>query len=164
MTTSLPASHITDAQKLIADAEVNLYQLYPLSGGTIYFKNDNDVTWLGNTYEGLPISLSGEKWSSDTSTPTPRLVIGQDNIDLLPFKGLIHDGYLEGARLVRYTVLLANLTANLNFKQVTNFRIKRVESYSRTKITLVLSTASGATNQSYPFRQYVPPAFPWVEI
>lgn len=161
---SIPASHVVDAQKLIADAEINLYQLFPVSGGTLYFKNDNTVTWRGNTYEGLPISLSGEKWSSDTSTPTPRLVIGQENLDLLAFKGLTNDGYLDGARIVRHRVLLDNIISNLDFKQTTYFRVKRVEEYSRTKITLVLSTFSGATNQSYPFRQYLPPAFPWVDI
>jgi len=160
----IPLSHIDDAHKLIADGKVSLWQILPVSGGTVYLKGDESFTYLGNKYEGLPIAISGEKASSDTSTPTPRLTIGQENLDLLPFKGLIHDGYLEGARIVRHKVLLGDMTSQVNAKQTSYFRVKRVENYSRTKITLLLSTASGASNQSYPFRQYTPPAFPWVDV
>jgi phage-related protein len=162
--TSVPISHIDEAHKLIADGEVDLFDIYPLSGGTVYVKNDNDVLWQGNNYEGLPVLIDGEKWSADTSTPTPRMTIGQDNLDLLPFKGLINDGYLDGAKVVRYRVLLNNIINNINIKEITSYRVKRIESYSRTKIVMILTTFSGAANQTIPFRQYIPPAFPWVEI
>lgn len=161
---AIPVSHIEDAQKLIADAKISLFQLYPLSGGIIYFKNDNNTDWLGNTYEGLPCDLSGEKSSSDTSTPTPRMVIGQENADLLPFKGLVHDGFLDAARIVRHKVLLDDMINNRDIKETSVFRVKRIEGYSRSQISLVLSTYSGAINQTIPHRQYVPPAFPWVQI
>ena len=162
--TVIPASHIIDAHRLDADGKVNLYKIEPLSGGTIYLKSGVEYTYLGNFYESLPVQLSGEKWSSDSSTPMPRMVIGQEDVDLLPFKGLIHDGYLDGGRIVRYEVLLEDMLKQIDAKKTTVFRIKRVEGYSRTKITLQLSTATGAISQSYPFRQYTPPAFPWVEI
>ena len=160
----IPISHVEDAHKLQADAEIHLYQIFPLSGGTVYIKNDNPYTWLGNLYEGLPCAITGEKASADVSTPTPRMTIGQENLDLLPFKGLINDGYLDGARIVRHTVLLQNMLANANIKLTHHFRVKKVESYSRSRISLLLSTYSGAINQSFPIRQYVPPAFPWVEL
>ncbi len=161
---TIPQSHIEDAHKLIADGKVALWQILPVSGGTIYLKGDIDYEYLGNKYEGIPIQISGEKMSADTSTPTPRLLIGQENLDLLPFKGLIHEGYLEGARVIRHKVLLNDMLNQVNAKETTHFRVKRVEGYSRTKITLLLSSASGASNQSYPFRQYTPPAFPWVDL
>lgn len=162
--TTIPQSHIEDAHKLTADGRVMLYQLMPLAGGTIFMKSGIDYKYLDDLYEGLPVQVSGEKWSSDTSTPTPRMVIGQENVDLLPFKGLINDGYLDGAKIVRYEVLLEDMLNQVDAKRVTNFRVKRVEGYSRTKVTLQLSTFTGAINQSYPFRQYTPPAFPWVEL
>lgn len=162
--TAIPQSHIEDAHKLIADAKISLYKLYPVSGGTIYFKGDNSVTWLGDLYEGIPCELGGEKLSSDTSTPTPRLAIGQQDLDLLPFKGLINDGLLDGAKLVRHKVLLDNIINNINVKETTTFRVKRIESYSRTSISLVLATYSGATSQTLPHRQYLPPDFPYVQI
>lgn len=161
---SPPVSHVHDAQKLIADAKISLYQLFPLSGGTVYFKPDNPMVWLGQLYEGLPCELSGEKMSADVSTPTPRLSIGQEQVDLLPFKGLVNDGYLDGAKIVRHKVLLDDLLANNNVKETTEFRVKRVENYNRSQIILVLSTYSGATGQTFPHRQYTPPAFPWVRI
>jgi hypothetical protein len=107
--------------------------------------------------------VSGEDFSTEKS-PTPRLVIGQEDLDLLPFKGLIHDGYLDGGMLVRKKVLLDDIKANLNVCERTVWRIKRPDQYSRTKISLVLATYSTATNQTLPFRQYVPPAFPWVDL
>jgi phage-related protein len=161
---TLPQSHVEDALKLVSDGKVKLYQIFPLSGGTIYLKSDVDFTYLGITYEGIPVNITGEKSSADTSTPTPRMTIGQENLDLLPFKGLINDGYLDGAKIVRHKVLLSDMLNQVNAKQTDVFRVKRVEGYSRTKISLLLSTLSGATNQSYPFRQYTPPAFPWVEV
>lgn len=161
---TIPANHIVDALKLQADGKVHLYEIYPISGGSLFVKPDNDVTWLGNAYEGLPMQLSGESASNDGSTPTPRLVIGQEDMDLLPFKGLINDGYLDGATIVRKKVLLDDLLANRDIKEATTFRVKRPESYSRTKITLVLATFSAAINQAVPFRQYTPPDFPWVDL
>jgi phage-related protein len=161
--TPLPQTHVEDALKLKADGRIHLFELSPLSGGTIYFKDDNDVTWQGNTYEGLPCSLSGEEFRTE-GTPTPKLTIGQDNLDLLPFKGLINDGKLDGATLVRKTLLLDDLINNRNIKQVTTFRVKRIDEYSRTKITVTLASFSQAQSQTLPFRQYVPPAFPWVDL
>jgi phage-related protein len=162
--TTLPQSHIEDAHKLIADGKVSLWQIMPVSGGTIFLKGDETFTYLGNKYEGIPIQISGERMSADTSTPTPRLSIGQENMDLLPFKGMVNDGYLEGARIVRHKVLMSDLIGQVNAKQTDYFRVKRVENYTRTKINMLLSSASGASNQTYPFRQYTPPAFPWVDL
>lgn len=163
MPTALPANHITDSLSLKADARINLFELYPLPGGTIYFKSDNTVTWLGNVYEGLPCALSGEEWDTE-KTVTPRLQIGQENLDLLPFKGLVHDGYLDGASITRRVLLLDDLVNNRNIKQTIQYRVKRVESYSRSSITLQLTSLSSAVKQTVPFRQYLPPEFPWVDL
>lgn len=160
----IPPSQVADAHKLRADGKVRLYQIQPVTGGSIYLKHDATWTYLGTTYEGVPCSITGEKFSADVSTPTPRMTIGQEDVDLLPFKGLIHDGALDGARIIRDEVLLNDFLNNINSRKRTFFRVKRVEGYSRTKITLLLSTATGASNQTYPFRQYTPPSFPWVDI
>lgn len=160
---TLPQSHIEDALKLQADGKVHLYELSPVTGGTIYFKQDNTLTWLGQEYEGLPCQITGEEISTE-KMPTPRMTIGMEDLDLLPFKGLIHDGHLDGATLVRKIVLLDNLLNNRNIYERTTFRVKRPDSYSRTKISLVLATYSTANSQTIPFRQYIPPAFPWVDL
>jgi phage-related protein len=161
---AIPQGHIADALKLQADGKLHLFEVFPVSGGSIFCKADNPVTWLGLDYEGLPMQLSGEGKSNDGSTPTPRLQIGQEDMDLLPFKGLINDGWLDGATIVRKKVLLDDLLANRDIKETTTFRVKRVESYSRTKVTLLLATFSAAISQTVPFRQYTPPDFPWVDL
>lgn len=163
MPTTLPTSHVQDALKLQADAKIHLFELTPTTGGTIFFTADSSVSWLARVYEGIPCVLTGEEFSTEKA-PTPRLTIGQEDLDLLPFKGLVNDGYLDGATLVRKTVLLDDLLNNRNIYQRSNFRVKRPDSYSRTKISLLLATYSTAHNQTVPFRQYVPPAFPWVEL
>lgn len=159
----IPPNHAADALKLTADAQIHLFELSPLTGGTIYFKPDNNVTWLGRTYEGLPCALTGEEADTE-KTPMPKLTIGQNNVDLLPFKALINDGGLDGATVVRKIVLLDDLLNNRNIKRTSTFRVKRIPEYSRTKIQLILASFSAAQGQTVPFRQYVPPAFPWVDI
>ena len=163
MPTALPISHVEDALKLQADAKIHLFELTPVTGGTIYFKADNEATWRGQLYEGIPCAITGEEFSTEKA-PTPRLTIGQEDLDLLPFKGLINDGHLDGATLVRKTVLLDDLINDRNIYQRTTWRVKRPDSYSRSKISLVLATYSTAHNQTVPFRQYMPPAFPWVDL
>ena len=163
MPAPLPPNHIANALSLEADGEVWLFELHPLAGGSVYFKSDDSIIWQGNTYEGIPCSLTGEEFDT-AKMPQPRLRIGQEDVDLLPFKGLIHDGYLDGATIIRHKILVDDLINNRNIKQSTYFRVKNPESYSRTQISLVLASYSSAVKQTLPFRQYVPPDFPWVEL
>lgn len=160
---SIPKEHIVDAHKLVADAEVDLFQLTPLDGsGTIYFKPDNDVDWQGHTYEGLPLSFTGFKKTAEGGSFSPRLVIGDGAVDLSPFKPLVYDGWLDGATLVHIHLLLDNLITNRNIREQRIYRIKRVPGYSRMSIELQLATSSDALGFTIPHRQYYPPAFPAV--
>ncbi len=162
---AIPSSHISDAHKLDADGKIVLYKLEPSVGsGSIFFKSDADVTWLGDTYSGIGLQLEGESYTSQGTAPQPTLTIGQNDIDLSPFKPLIWSGGLDNARITRYKVLLTDLLANNNIKETTVFRVKRVEGYSSTKIQLVLSVFSPSGPTTLPFRQYVPPAFPFVVL
>lgn len=163
MPTMLPPEHVADSLKLQADGRVDLFRLEPLTGGVILFTSDSDVTWQGELYEGIPMAFTGEEFDLEKA-PNPELSIGQENVDLLPFKGLINDGYLEGGTLVRHRVLVDDIKNNRNVKQTSYFRIKRVSEYSRRSIRIILSSYSQAHNQTIPFRQYVPPAFPWVDL
>jgi phage-related protein len=163
--TSIPREHVIDAHKLVTDAEVDLFQLTPLDGsGTIYFKADNNVTWQGNNYEGLPLSFTGFKKSSEGGTLAPKLTIGDGSADLSPFKPLVYDGYLDGATVVHIHLLLDNLINNRNIREQRIYRVKRVPGYSRLSIELQLATSSDALGFTIPHRQYHPPAFPAVYL
>ena len=163
--TEIPLEHIQDSHQLLADGRVDLFELTPAGGtGTVRFKNDNDVTWRGNTYTGLPCQLTGEKRSAESGLSMPKLVIGQPNVDLSQFKALVYDGYLDNAIIVRLTLLLDNLINNRLIREINTYRVKRVEQYSRTQISLQLATISDSLGFSLPYRQYLPPAFPSVQM
>lgn len=159
---AIPASHIADAQLLEADAIIELFTLTPTVGGTIYFKPGADATWQGQTYTGLPVTLTGVKKSADSNTQQPRLSIGTPDIDMSLFKPLVFDGYVDGATLVYMRVLLAHLLSNTNIKETKTYRVKRIEAYSRSQIVLGLSTSSDAMQFTIPNLQYYPPDFPAV--
>ena len=162
----LPPTHVANNLVLQgADAEIELYELTPAFGtGTLHFKNDNDVVWLGTTYSGLPLVMSGEKQSVEGGGEDPRMTIGQPNLDLSQFKALIAAGSLDGAIVVRKTVLLDNIIGNHDIKVTRTYRVGVVQSYSRTQISLILRRFSGLKRVQIPFRQFVPPAFPYVVI
>jgi len=163
--TTIPLDHIKDSHKLIADGRVELFELTPAGGtGVVRFKNDNDVTWRGNQYTGLPVALSGEKKSADTGLSMPKLQLGQPNVDLSMFKQLVYDGYLDNAIVLKITVLLDNLINDRLIREVNSYRVKRVEQYSRSQISMQLATLSDSLGFSLPYRTYLPPAFPSVQM
>lgn len=161
----LPVQHVADSHALVADGRVDLFELTPAGGtGVFRFKQDNDQSWLGNPYTGLPLSLTGEKKTSDSGLSMPKLTIGQPDVDISAFKGLIYDGSIDNATIVRYIVLLDNLINNRNIREIFIYRVKRVEEYGRSKVTLALATLSDSLGFSMPYRQFLPPAFPSVQM
>jgi phage-related protein len=161
---SVPKEHVVDALSLTADGEVELFEITPIGGGTVYLKNDNDVTWQGHVYEGVPILFSGYGKSASGSSMSPRLAIGDTETDLNALKPLVFDGWLDGASIRYVRILLANLLANRLIFEEMSFRVKRVEEYHRLSITLQLATSSDALGFTLPHRQYHPPSFPSVAI
>jgi phage-related protein len=142
-----------------------LFTLTPSGGsGNVNFKADNDVTYRGIVYTGLPMTLSGEKRTAETGLNMPKLTIGQTDIDLSLFKPMIYDGYLDNAVIVKSTVLTNNLINNANIRELRTYRVKRVEQYSRTQIIMQLATLSDSLGFMMPYRQYLPPAFPTVKL
>ena len=161
--TAIPSSHIQDAQKLDADAVIELFELVPAGGtGTFRFKNDNDVTWRGNTYTGLPVVLSGEEISAENGRGSLKMVVGAPNLDLSLFKPLINDGTIDGGTVTRIRILLADVLANNLVRETTVFEIRQVITYTRTQVTLQLALPSDGIGFVLPFRQYLAPAFPTV--
>ena len=165
MSNQLPTEHIVDSHQLVADGRVELFELVPSEGtGTVRFKRDNDVTWRGNLYKGVPMSLQGEKKSSDTGLSMPRLTIGQENVDLSEFKPLAFDGYLDNAVITKLTVLVDDLINNRLIREIQVYRVKRLEENSRSKLIMQLATLSDAMGFQLPYRQYLPPAYPSVQM
>ena len=162
---AIPVEHIEDSYKLSADARLDLFEMTPSgSTGVLRFKADNSQTWRGNEYTGMPLALSGEKKTSDSGLTMPKLTIGDQSVNLLMFKPMVYDGYLDNAVIVKQTVLLDNLLNNRLIRELTVYRVKRVEEYSRTRITMQLATLSDSLGFQMPYRQFLPPAFPSVQM
>jgi len=162
---NIPVEHVTDSHQLVADARIDLFEMTPSGGsGVVRFKNENTVTWRGNEYSGVPLQISGEKKTSDSGLVMPTLTIGQENIDLSLFKPLVYDGYLDNAIIVRITVLLDNLINNRLIRELQTYRVKTVQSYGRSQIVLQLATLSDSLGFEMPYRQFLPPDFPSVQM
>jgi phage-related protein len=161
---TIPAEHIADSHKMIADGIIELFELVPAGGsGVIRFKADNDVTWRSNLYNGLPMGLSGEKMSADSGLASPRLTLGQNNVDLSLFKPLIFDGSLDNAVVTRIKILKDDMINNRLIRRLQIYRVKRVESYTRTNVILQLATFSDSLGFQLPYRAYTQPSFPSVQ-
>jgi phage-related protein len=161
--TRIPATHIADAHKLTADGIIELFEVVPAIGsGTFRFKADNDVTWRGNPYVGLPVVMSGDEVSADNGYSPPKVVIGSPNLDLSLFKPLVNDGALDGGTFTRIRLLLTDVIANALVREITVYEIRQVVNYTRTQLTLQLALPSDGVGFTIPHRQYLAPDFPTV--
>jgi phage-related protein len=162
---AIPNEQITDSQLLDADAEIELYELTPAgSTSKFYFKNDNTVTWRNNEYIGLPLEFSGISKNAEGALVQPQLTVGQPDIDLSIFKGLIYEGNLDNARIDKHTILLTHIQNNSDIKRTETYRVRRIDSYSASQIVLALDVFTTTGPTQMPFRQYIPPAFPFVRL
>jgi phage-related protein len=160
-----PIEHVRDSHSLIADGEIFLFELTPSGGtGVLRFKADNTASWRGNVYTGVPLQVTGEKQSADSGLTMPKMVLGDPNSDLSQFKPLVFDGYLDNAIILRIRILLDDMLNNRLIREIDTFRVKRVEGYSRNQIQLQLATLSDSLGFSLPYRQFLPPAFPSVQM
>lgn len=159
---AIPAEHITDAQKLDADGYVYLYQITLADRVTkIYQKPNNTVTWQGDTYEGVPIELTGVARHADDETSRPKLMLYNP---LNVFSALVDRGLLEGGIVTRYKVLKTHLDLDLPLYRREQWKLSRVASVKRNFIACELRDMLDGQIFSTPPRMYIPPDFPAVSL
>lgn len=158
-----PLSHIVEATKLTADAEVYLYRLdlRPSGSQSVYLKSDETVFWQGQIWEGLAIAMSGVGRYADEKFSRPRLVL--QNPDGI-FSKLISQGALDGADVVRFKVLKGDLDRDRGVYQMQSWWIARVVSLSRVSVQCELREQLDGPNFILPAHTYSPPEFPTVTI
>ncbi len=159
-----PVEHIADAHLLQADAEIHLFEITTLDGVKIYLKADAPVTWQGHTYEGIPLVFTPGRRSSTASSDRATLVAGDEGVSMLPVKPLVFDKALDGAEVKHSVVLRAHIESNQNIAFTERYRVKQVPSYGRTSVTLELAKWVDAMGLAFPVRQFLPPAFPTVQL
>lgn len=166
MTTSAPSSHVQEAQKLTADALVDLFEVTLVGAPTptiIRFRDGPQVTWRSATYESMACKLTGYDMNSDGSKSRPTLTI------MNPagiFNSFVFQGYLDSAQVVRKRVLRQHLENNSNIYQPAFWYVARVrELISGQGMTLELRSLTDGPDMLIPARKFLPSeGFPFVTL
>lgn len=163
MTTTAPVSHLEEAQKLTADALIDLYTITLKNLSVVFrFKNDDTVTWRGNQYEGMACRMSGDNRTADGEESRPVLQVMNP---LGIFNSAAVKGQLDLATVKRQRVLGRHITGNVNIFDQRMWRVGRVrELISGQSISLELRNMTEGANFQIPARQFTPPDFPFVTL
>lgn len=174
---SVPSEHLEDAQKLIADGIVQLYEIKLINNTYLYFKADNSVRWNGNDWLGLPVLFEGYSSAQGDSYARPTLSIANpDYINeqdgnarsslsslVLPTKEYPY-GLLNRAIVNRYIVLYDDLINDRPIYQKKTWVIWFIKTINRNMIQVELRNPMDGVNFDVPARMYIPPEFPFVTI
>ena len=166
MSNDAPLSQLQEAQKLTADALVDLFQITLAGAPTTtvaYFTPGQTVTWQGNTYDAMACKLSAKTRSSTEQKARPTLVVLNP---LGVFTSPALAGYFEGSSLIHYRVLYQHLINDVAISSRTFWRVSRVFGImSGQSISFELRAASDGPAFTIPARKYMPDAgFPFVTL
>lgn len=173
----IPETQLEDAQKLIADGIVQLYEIKLADGSRIYLKQDDSVTWNNHTWTGIPILFEGYSTAQGDSYSRPTLSIANpDTISpldgtakstlsslVLPRKDYPY-GLLNRAQVTRYIVLYEDLKANKPIYQKKSWIIWFIKMINKNLIQVELRNPMDGVNFDVPARMYIPPEFPFVTL
>ena len=160
--TEVPMSHIVDAQKMIADGYLDLWELWLRNNaGVIYAANGPRTTWQGHVYDAAPMKLSSLKESATEEESRPTLTIFNPENVLASF---VVTGALEKSIVKRKRVLVADIEQDNNIFVQRTWFIARPSSYLKGTLTVELRNLTDAPNFMMPRRQYIPPNFPLVSL
>lgn len=158
-----PISHVRESEKLTADALVDLYQLTLKNAPVVFrFKNNNTVTWRGNTYEGMACELVGDTRSADGEETRPVLRI-MNPLGVFNMPAMAGD--LDLAVLTRRRLLRDHMENNADIYEQRMWYVGQVrELISGQSVTLELRNMTEGANFQIPVRMYIPPEFPLVSL
>ncbi|WP_353645772.1 hypothetical protein [Mesorhizobium sp. WSM2239] len=154
---------MADAQKLTADAHIDLFEIQLRTEPvTLRFTDSITRTWQGNLYEMFGIAISGEKRSAEDEESRPTLqVINPEGL----FNSLVRQRLLDRATIIRRRVLLAHIEADVPIFQQRMWYVSRIADVTAGQsITMELRSMSEGPNVRLPARQFIPPDFPMVRL
>ena len=160
---SAPLEHKVDSQKLTADAHIHLYEIQLRTEPvTLRFSDTTTNTWQGNVYGMFSIHIAGERRTAEDEEARPTLqVINPEGL----FNSLVRQRLLDRATVIRRTILLAHLEADVPIYQQRMWYVSRVADVTAGQsITMELRSMSEGPNMRLPARQFCPPEFPLVRL
>ena len=174
---AMPEDQLEDAQKLIADGIIQLYEIILANESVIRLKQDNSVTWNGENWFGIPIlfegysSAQGNSYSRPTlSIANPDVVNNTDDKVYSTYSSLTQpqEGYpyglLDRAIVNRYLVLYDDLVNDRPIYQKKTWIIWFIKSVNKNVIQVELRNPMDGVNFDVPARMYIPPEFPFVTL
>ncbi len=163
MTTPLPDSHLADIHELESKGIRDLFkiELRNSTNSVIRITPHNEIVYQGQTWEYLPCKLSEISQNSTGEQSRPKFsTVNPEGL----FSSWLQQGFLDGAVLTRYRILLPDLEAN-NAAYVRNlWIISRVISLNKQLVTLELRSTMDGAGFMLPYRTFYPPAFPHVSL
>ena len=183
----VPETQLEDAQKLIADGIVQLYEIKLADGTTYYYKQDNTAFWNGHTWTGIPILFEGYSTAQGDSYSRPTLSIANpdkmseiDGYSRSTLSSLINPmvvrdnndniiaeypyGLLYRAKVTRYLVLYEDFRANKLIYQKKKWIVWHIKTINKNFIQVELRNYMDGVNFDVPARMYIPPEFPFVTL
>jgi lambda family phage minor tail protein L len=150
-----------DRVKLEADGIVELYRIDLATGGSLFLKADDTVTWQGHEWEGTAIQLTGYTNSSDEEVSRPKLTVANpEGI----FSAYVLSGVLEKSLVRQMRVLRTHILADLNIFTQRSWYISQVVSVNKTMVQMELRNPIDGPNFLAPARMFLPPEFPAVSL
>jgi lambda family phage minor tail protein L len=159
----LPAAQIVEAQGSVGEAYVDLYEIHLIPTGVLYLKNDNEVTWRGNTYESFALRITGLETNTDGAESKPKMqIVNPAQL----FSSFIINGSIDKATVIRKRILRPHMLKNANIYQQRTWFISRVASMTSNsnQVVFELRELSDGPNFLVPARMYMPPVFPVVSL
>lgn len=164
---SIPEEHLEDAQKLLADGIVQLYEIKLSNNTYLHLKSDNSVSWNGYDWQGIPILFEGYSSAQGDTYSRPTLSIanpdGVFSTSVLPTDGYSY-GLLDRAVVNRYIVLYDDLVNNRPIYQKKTWIIWFIKTINKNIIQVELRNPMDGVNFDVPARMYIPPEFPFVSL
>lgn len=158
---TLPESRVADAHKMEADGIVYLYTIMPKAGGIIRVKNDNTVTWQGETWEGMACQLDQRGQNADGTRVRPKFTFANPEG---AFSALVSGGVLNNAQVIETQVLYTDLLADNPACVTHTWILRRIVQLGRDGIQVELRDVTDGQAFNLPLRQFRPPSFPTVTM
>lgn len=164
---SIPEEQLLDAQKLVADGIVQLYEIRLANGTYLHLKQDNSVRWNGYDWQGIPILFEGYSSAQADSYARPTLSIanpdGVYSSAVIPTEDCPY-GLLDRAVVNRYLVLYDDVVNNRPIYQKKTWIIWFIKTINKNVIQVELRNPMDGVNFDVPARMYIPPEFPFVTL
>lgn len=163
MRTDIPISQQFDAFELESRGLREFYKIEftTQDDATMYLSPHDQIEWLGHLWEFLPCKISENAQNTTGELSRPKFtIVNPEGI----FSTWIENGYVDGALVTRYRILLSDLEAGVNAYTKSIWVMSKVATLTKDLAIFELRSTLDGANFSLPARSFYPPDFPTVSL